>query len=368
MKFEASHYDTVEWNPEPLEPGKIFYRPKKLGKVKIGDKKEVIFRAPCRIDIGLLDYSALKFTDENDYKAGEMSFACDAYTWVKVKLIKSPEFKIKSARPRFIEHYASIVKQATDYKGGFEIETIAHPYRHVGFGSSAIMAETTAYAINYLLGSPLSFSELRKLIAYNFVEESDKDKDKLFPGASTGGSFNTIKSGGFVITSAECEQIFHEPIPKDAYFIIGTPNVKVAGPEASETDVNVMGWERHNERVNAAKSCLWILMEIMPYWIKGDYKKAGEAFYNYTLFGGKAMQMLFYRCDAAGILFELKEAGIEGGWMTSAGPSLVAFTLDSKKKEKAMSIFERRGCKEIVVVRPDNAGIVEVNSMKKIPM
>jgi len=278
MKFEASSYDTVEWNPKPLEPGTKFYKPKKIAKVKIGEKREIILRAPCRIDVGLLDYSALKFTDENDYKAGEMSFACDAYTWVRVKLIESPQINIKGKRPQFIKHYAIIVRSATNYKGGFEIETIAHPYRHVGFGSSAIMAETTAYAINYLLGSPLSFEELRKLVAYNFVEESDKNKDKLFPGASTGGSFNTIKDGGFVITSSECEKIFREPIPKNAYFIVGTPNVHVAGPEASETDVNVMGWERHNERVNAAKSCLWILMEVMPYWVKGDYKRPEKLF------------------------------------------------------------------------------------------
>jgi hypothetical protein len=63
MKFEASHYDTVEWNPVPLEPGKMFYKPQTIAKAKIGDKKEAIFRSPCRIDIGLLDYSALKFTD-----------------------------------------------------------------------------------------------------------------------------------------------------------------------------------------------------------------------------------------------------------------------------------------------------------------
>ena len=36
MKFEASHYDTVEWNPKPLEPGTAFYKPKKIAKVNIG--------------------------------------------------------------------------------------------------------------------------------------------------------------------------------------------------------------------------------------------------------------------------------------------------------------------------------------------
>jgi len=40
MKFEASHYDTVEWNPKPLEPGTAFYKPKKIAKVNIGEKKK----------------------------------------------------------------------------------------------------------------------------------------------------------------------------------------------------------------------------------------------------------------------------------------------------------------------------------------
>jgi len=365
MKLEASHYDSVEWNPKPFKPGKMFYKPKRIFKSKIKDKKEVIFRSPCRIDVGLLDYSALKFTSEKDYKAGEMSFAGDAYTYVKVKLINKPKIIIKSKREPLVSHYAQIVKNVTDYKGGLEIETKSHPHRHVGFGSSAIMAETVAYAINNILGSPLSFKELRKLVAYNFAEESDSDKNKLFPGASTGGSFNTIKNGGFVITSSGCEKIFSEPIPEDAYFIIGTPDVQVAGPESSETDVNVMGWERHNERINAAKSCLWIVMEIMPYWVAGNYKKAGEAFYNYTFFGGKAMQMLFYRCDALGILFELKEAGIEGGWMTSAGPSLVAFTLNENNRDKAIKVFKRRKCKNITIVKPDNKGLIELDVFPK---
>lgn len=362
MILEGSHYDTVKWDPSPIRPGTFINKPEKSWKCKIGKRKEIILRSPCRVDVGLLDYSALKFTDTNDYKAGEMSFACNVYTYVRVKLTDK-KFSIKSDRPYMIEHYASLLKQVTDYQGGFDIETISSPYRHVGFGSSAIIAETTSLAINVLLGSPLTNSELRHLIAYNFVEESDNDKTHLFPGASTGGSFNTITNGGFVITSSECEKIFHENIPEDMTFIIGIPDVGVKGPEASETDVNCMGWERHNERINAAKSCLWILTEIMPYWVKGDYEKVGEAFYNYTFFGGKGMQMLFYRCNQHGILFEQKEAGLEAGWMTSAGPGLVVYTMDSRKIEIAKRIFKRNGCKQIVTVKGDNEGIIEVKSL-----
>lgn len=358
MKFEASHYDTVEWNPKPIKAGTVINPIESKKPISI-TKKEITLKSPCRIDVGLLDYSALKFTDDDDYKAGEMSFACDAYTTVRVKLLDKPEINIESERPEFVKHYALLMKKATGYKGGFEIETHAHSYRHVGFGSSAVMAETTAFAINKLFGEPLTFSQLRRLVAYNFAEESDSDKNMLFPGASTGGSFNTIRRGGFVITSSECEEVFHGDIPDDMCFIVGTPNVGVKGPEASETDVNIMGWERHNERINAAKSCLWILMEVMPYWVKGDYERVGDAFYNYTLFGGKGMQMLCYRCGEHDTLFAQKEAGLEGGWMTSAGPSLVVFTQDKDKKEKALKIFKRRGFKT-VVVKGNNKGIQEI--------
>ncbi len=364
MKIEGSHYDIVEWKPKQIKPGTVLNKVVRKKKTKIGKKKEIILRSPCRIDVGLLDYSALKFTDNNDYKAGEMSFACDVYTYVKVRLIQSPKIIIKSDREVFIRHYALLIKNFTNYKGGFEIVTKSHSYRHIGFGSSAVMAESIVYAINELLGQPFSFREIRKLVAYNFVEESDTNKNKLFPGASTGGSFNTIRRGGFVITSSECEEIYHSDIPEDMRFIVGTPRkVDVAGPEKSETDVNVMSWERHNERINAAKTCLWVVMEIMPYWTKGDYKKVGEAFYNYTLFGGKSMQMLFYRCDLQGALFRLKEAGLEGGWMTSAGPSLVVFTQDIEKEKKAIRIFQQRDFNSLVV-RPDNKGIIQLQSLK----
>jgi len=43
MKFEASHYDIVEWDPKPLEPGETFYKPNEIKKIKIGEKKKLFF-------------------------------------------------------------------------------------------------------------------------------------------------------------------------------------------------------------------------------------------------------------------------------------------------------------------------------------
>lgn len=252
------------------------------------------------------------------------------------------------------------MKRATNYSGGFKIKTRDIKYKHVGLGSSAVSIITVAIAINKLFGNAFSLRELRTLISSNYVEESDKKPNLLFPGTTTGGAFNSIVNGGFCITSSGCELIFREEIPDDLIFIIGMPKIKNEGPEASRTEANLINWIRHNERVNAAKTALWILMEVMPNFVAGNLTKVGEAFYNFTFFGEKGMQMLYHGQDLAGTLFELKEAGLEGGTMSSAGPTLVVFTQSEEKAKIAEEIFAKRGCKQILRAKGDNDGIVEI--------
>lgn len=359
ITVEGGQWDTIEWDITPCKPGNLFWRPPEVGPISVGEQKKIGLRAPCRLDVGVLDYCALKTTGMPDYKAGEMSFAADAYTFVEVELIKEPGivFEEKTERRLLLAHVALLMQKVSGYEGGIAIKVRSHKYHHVGFGSSAILAESTAVAINRLLGEPLSLRNLRNLIAYNFVEESDTLDGWLVPGASTGGSFNTMYHGGFVITSAEAEMIFRMEMPEDTRFIMGIPQVEVAGPEASEVDINCLSWTRHNDRFSAGKTSFWILMELLPACVQRDLKKMGEFFYNFTLFS-KLIPALLYRCDIPGILLELKEGGIEGAWMTSAGPGLVSFTQDEKKAERAISIFKERGCK-IVILKPDNFGIFE---------
>ena len=142
--------------------------------------------------------------------------------------------------------------------------------------------ESVALAINKLLGEPLSIRDLRKLVAYNFAEESDTLKNCLVPGASTGGSFNTMYYGGFVITSTETEKIFRVEVPEDVKFIVGIPKVRVKGPEESEVDINCLSWMRHNERFSSGKTSFWILTELLPACVQKDLKGMGNFFYNFT--------------------------------------------------------------------------------------
>lgn len=356
---EGTQFDKLEWNPKPCRPGKMFYKLGDIKKVKIGERKEMTLRSPCRVDVGLIDFSPIQFTnDKNFAKAGEMSFAGDQYTTVTVKLIKEPKIKVDSSRPMIVEHNALLMKQSTDYKGGFEIKTKDHGYRHVGLGSSSIMSETVIEAINRLLGEPLTFREMKKLMGRNFLEEADSNKKMMFPGCTTTGSWNTIRNGGFTINSGT-EMIFHADVPEEARFIFGIPKIEVKGPEESDTDVRTYSWLRHNDRINAAKVCYWVMTEIMPSIVRGDWKTAGQTFYNYTLTGCKSLLMLFYRCGLADTVFQLKAAGVEGAFMSSAGPNIVAFCFSKESKQRARDIFKKKDFR-VIVVKPDNKGIVEV--------
>jgi len=360
LVVEGGQWDRVTWDMAPFEPGKFFWRPSEVGPISIGSKKRINLRAPCRLDVGVLDYCALKTTGVPDYKAGEMSFAADAYTLVEIELIENPgiTFEEQTERRLLIEHVVRLMSDVVNYRGGVAIKARSHGHHHVGFGSSAVLAESVAVGMNRLLGEPLTLRDLRNLVAYNFAEESDRQPGLLVPGASTGGSFNTMYHGGFVITSTECEMIFRMEMPEDTRFIVGVPQVKVAGPEGSEVDIDCLSWMRHNERFSAGKTSFWILTELLPACIQRDLRKMGAFFYNFALFS-KLIPALLYRCDIPGILLELKESGLEGGWMSSAGPGLVAFTQSEEKVQRAVAVFERRGCKT-VVLKPDNVGITEL--------
>jgi hypothetical protein len=75
------------------------------------------------------------------------------------------------------------------------------------------------------------------------------------------------------------------------------------------------------------------------------------------------MQMLYYQSALADTLFEMKANHIDGGWMTSAGPSLVAFTREGDGSiENAQKIFQKRNF-DVVIIKPVNNGISEISSI-----
>ncbi len=51
-----------------------------------------------------------------------MVFACNKYLFVEVELSDNEDIIIESERKILVEHAAKLMKNATDYKGGFALK------------------------------------------------------------------------------------------------------------------------------------------------------------------------------------------------------------------------------------------------------
>jgi len=362
LRVSGSIFDYVDWNVEPFKPGKILWNPnhKEIKKIKKRYTK-VKVRLPCRLDATVLDMSKLQPTnEENDFKAGMLAFAANLYSYAEVELTDKPDIILAYDCERRIltMHVALIMKKILGYDGGFKIKAYGHPYRHVGFGSSAILGEAVAHAINIALGNPIDNNLLIKIISHNYGEESETKNGYLVPGISTGGSGNATNKGGVVIVSSDCELVIRDELPKGTKIIAAIPNSDRAGkgPEKSEVDVKSLSWIRQVDRFAAAKICYWILMDFIPALKHHDLKTMGEIIYNIMLCGPKGIPIITHHgsADLLDIILNLKKKGVEIAFLSSAGPGLVAITKD--KKEIAKNIFESHGCK-IIELEPDNEGV-----------
>jgi predicted sugar kinase len=355
MKVKASSFDYTDWNVNPFKPGKLFWKSNFSRKAKVDQWKRIKIKTPCRFDPIVLDLTKLQPTaEENDYKAGALGFAGKLYSQAEIELTENKEIIADNI---LAEHVAKIMASTTKYEGGFTISTKSHPHRHVGFGSTATLCEAVANGINILLGEPFNKKEIVKFIAHNYGEESEKKKGYLTPGISTGSSGNLVQRGGIGITASDCELVVWDTYPKGTKIIAGIPNVPGVGkgPESSDVDIFSLDWVRHIDRFNAAKVCYWLLMDFAPALKQHDLKKMGTVLYDISFCGTKGAPLIaLHGGDLLGIILEMRLAGVEVCFMSSAGPGLVAITKD--KANKAREIFKTHKCR-VVEIKPDNEGL-----------
>ncbi len=355
MKVRASSFDYTSWDTSLFKPGKIFWEPKELQEIKISDKRKISIQVPCRFDPTVLDLTKLHPTSEkNDYKAGALGLAGKIYTQAEIELINQPQIVADNI---LVTHVAKIIKKVTKYKGGFKIKVKSHPYKHVGFASTATVCEAVANGINILLGKPFADSQIVKFIAHNYGEKSEKKEGYLTPGISTGSSGNLVQRGGIGITSSDCELVIWDTYPKNTKIIAGIPDIPSVGqgPETSDVDVFSLDWVRHIDRFNSSKVCYWLLMDFAPALKQHDLKKMGNVLYDISFCGTKGAPLIsLHQGNLLEIILEMRLSGVEACFMSSAGPGLVALT--KNKAKIARKIFEKNNCKTIEI-EPDNEGL-----------
>lgn len=120
----------------------------------------------------------------------------------------------------------AMLNYLTPVDGGFEFEIYKTIYPGSGLGTSASSSAGAVYAVNELLGSPLSPLQL-----VEFAMEGEKS----ISGKAHADNVGPTVFGGFVIVrSYEPLDIIKVPFPKNLYVSIVHPQVEIKTSEARE--------------------------------------------------------------------------------------------------------------------------------------
>jgi predicted sugar kinase len=291
------------------------------------DLKEVRFKAPTRLNFGILDFTEMRPNIPGTHcNSGSMGFGVKLYSTVNLSLTDNPNIIIAglpSIKAKdLLEHVALIMKNLTDYKGGFRISAEPINYPHVGLGSTAALSCALYNAINIALGSPFSDRELVKIGAFNYVEEGPGGK--LYPGQSTGMSGWIAQKGGICIVTSEAELVLRENIPKDYKAVVGLPKVKGKGIADSEKELPDLDKFYLYDRFNSARMCHWTLMRLIPAIKSRNYKEVGNITWDMLANSCKGVGSIILResSEILKILIELRKAGGEICFISSVGPAI----------------------------------------------
>ena len=175
---------------------------------------------PSRIHLTVLDMN--RFSPGKP-GGGGIGFALQIYSNATVSCT-SGKTVIDSSRALLIEHLVAAFKAITGYTGGFDIRTGAHGKEHVGLGSTCTIASAVVSAMNEALGRPLTYTNIRRLIGHNYVEETNEPGLLAF-GFETGVGAATSIYGGMNVLGDQLTHVYQHSFAEDKNVFIITPNI-----------------------------------------------------------------------------------------------------------------------------------------------
>ncbi|MFA4876230.1 MAG: GHMP kinase [Methanoregula sp.] len=351
MKIRGGDLDLVEYDFKTFKPGKDL---KTLGLEKntynLRPKKgEVVVKAPARIHLTVLDMN--RFAPDHP-GGGGIGFAIQCYCTAEVSCIKKG-VSIDYNRSVIVENFVAVFKKAVGYTGGFRIRVTDHEYKHVGLGSTSTVLIAVATAMNEAVGSPLTNTQLRKLIGHNYVEET-ADGSIAF-GFETGVGPAVSTHGGMAVMGDELTLIYHHPFAekKNVFIIIPPTDISSAGTQ--EFDLLMNRARTLDYRDRELKAYLF-MMDLIPALEDADLKRIGDVIWEIEFRGSKRAEVEHHSFEIYHYMSRLREAGLEFVGMSSVGPSIAVVTaLDRKKLEK---ILDPLGLKIAIATGVDNRGLV----------
>jgi beta-RFAP synthase len=350
MKIRGGDLDLVEYEFNVFPPGEEIRtlgipRPKSLAPVK----GTVKVTSPARIHLTVLDMN--RFSPARP-GGGGVGFAIQLYCSVEVKCL-TKGLEIDYNRPAIIKHFVEVFKKISGYKGGFSIKATDHQHQHVGLGSTSTIMISLATAMNDAVGSQFTDDQLRKMIGYNYVEETVEGNVAF--GFETGVGPAVSIHGGMAIMGDEISLVYHHSFAegKTVYIIIPPTEISSAGTQEFDLLMNKARVLDYRDREIKA---YMIMMDLIPALEKADLGKIGNTIWEIEFRGSKRAEVEHHSYSIYRHMSRLREAGFEFVGMSSVGPSIAIIT--DKKKSEVEKIMKDLGFSIAIVTKVDNKGLV----------
>ncbi|HJJ43839.1 MAG TPA: GHMP kinase [Methanocorpusculum sp.] len=351
LKIRGGDLDLVEYDFTSFHPGEHIYTDIPVVKSPVPQKGSFNVTVPSRIHLTVLDMN--RFSPGKP-GGGGIGFALQIYSNATVSCT-SGKTVIDSSRALLIEHLVAAFKAITGYTGGFDIRTGAHGKEHVGLGSTCTIASAVVSAMNEALGRPLTYTNIRRLIGHNYVEETNEPGLLAF-GFETGVGAATSIYGGMNVLGDQLTHVYQHSFAEDKNVFIITPNIHPEDDNSGLEEFSLlMTRARTLDYRDRELKAYMIMMDMIPAIEKGDLKKMGDIMWEIEFRGSKRAEVQHHTFIIYQYMNALRQAGLEFVAMSSVGPSICVVT--EKTEEEMKPILDVIGLEISVVTKVDNTGI-----------
>lgn len=351
LKIRGGDLDLVEYDFTSFHPGEHIYTDIPVVKSPVPQKGSFNVTVPSRIHLTVLDMN--RFSPGKP-GGGGIGFALQIYSNATVSCT-SGKTVIDSSRALLIEHLVAAFKAITGYTGGFDIRTGAHGKEHVGLGSTCTIASAVVSAMNEALGRPLTYTNIRRLIGHNYVEETNEPGLLAF-GFETGVGAATSIYGGMNVLGDQLTHVYQHSFAEDKNVFIITPNIHPEDDNSGLEEFSLlMTRARTLDYRDRELKAYMIMMDMIPAIEKGDLKKMGDIMWEIEFRGSKRAEVQHHTFIIYQYMNALRQAGLEFVAMSSVGPSICVVT--EKTEEEMKPILDVIGLEISMITKVDNTGI-----------
>ncbi|PLX39752.1 MAG: sugar kinase [Deltaproteobacteria bacterium] len=344
---------------KPGDPSKFIFPSHWGGAVRktvpygVGTVCEV--EVPARLHASVIDMNRF---DVGIPGGGGIGFAVGTYSRAKIAFTQALGVSATGSRASIGCHLVEMFQTMVGEYVGMKVVIEDHGYKHIGLGSSISVITATMVALNELFGRPLTLSDLRKSIAYNYCEEATYGDNLLVPGFETNVGAMVGIHGGMVVASDDCNIVMRSPLPNNMKVLLVVPKTAKSFFSGENEAEKLLGQARELDLETRKEKAYIVLMDLLPAMKRGDYKAVGESIYRLSKMGSKLAECNFHESDGvdiAGILDGFRGLGAEIVSMSSIGPG--TFAICSKPEPLKEWIEEKGLSSQLHMLPVDNTGV-----------